>query len=184
MTVRIHSSDGEEIDITGMKVGLISADTDTDRFVGLYNKYQVYLKADADSDLNLAHCDLFVLDQSHDPFSYATLVEYMGGDHDLDLKQPYTVIRLNDKTNKHKDCDFFVLNLTTDERARKAAAKYVELCRKDYPALAHELSEKILRNTVNGQKQGWGRQRHEGEQQEQTPEQHRSEGSTASEAGE
>jgi len=190
LRVKIHSEDGEEIDITGMTIGLIDASVDTDRFVGLYNKYTVRYKADADADVELGHCDLFILDLCHDPFSFATLTEYIrddGGEIDLN-KQPYVVERIIDPNGKHKDCDYFVLNLTTEERARKAAAKYVDLCREKYPALAHELSEKILRNTLQKEnsdgegKIGWGLT--QVQQAQQTPLDERSEGSPASEAPE
>jgi len=133
---------------------------DREQYLGLFNKYEVRWKADADPDIKLSLCDLFILDQCHDIYSFATLKEYMGDDLEMDLTQPYTVKRNNDPVGKHKDCDFFVLNLTTDVRARKAAKKYVELCRDRYPALAHELGERILRNSIgdgNGQETrlGW-----------------------------
>lgn len=54
----------------------------------------------------------------------------------------YTVTR-NDGSPKHRDCEYFVLDLNHDEFAIAALKKYRKKCKDKYPALAADLKEKI-----------------------------------------
>lgn len=55
------------------------------------------------------------------------------------LEYKYTVKRNWDPENKHKDCFYFVLDITHDKHARKALKKYIKLCWKEHPVLAADL---------------------------------------------
>jgi len=54
----------------------------------------------------------------------------------------YHVKRLNDPTGKHKDCEYFILDLVHDKHAYAALRAYILSCRKEFPSLADDLSDK------------------------------------------
>lgn len=60
-------------------------------------------------------------------------------DEERGLYRKYYVRRLNDPTGKHKNCLYFVLDLTHDPYAIPAAQTYADACRGRYPILAEEL---------------------------------------------
>jgi len=60
-------------------------------------------------------------------------------DEERGLYRKYYVRKLNDPTGKHKNCFFFVLDLTHDPYAIQAAQTYADACRGRYPILAKEL---------------------------------------------
>lgn len=45
---------------------------------------------------------------------------------------------------KHDGCDYFVLDLTHDEFARKAIGAYAEACHSTHPELASALRRKLI----------------------------------------
>ena len=55
------------------------------------------------------------------------------------LYQKYKVERINDEEGKHKDCNYFVLDMVHDKHARAAVVAYAASCRHDYPQLADDL---------------------------------------------
>lgn len=50
----------------------------------------------------------------------------------------YTVIR-NDGSDKHKDCEYFVLDMNHDKYAKPAIRAYYEACLEEFPLLSYEL---------------------------------------------
>ena len=44
---------------------------------------------------------------------------------------------------KHHDCEYFVLDMHHDKHAISALRAYILSCRKEYPALAENLSDKV-----------------------------------------
>lgn len=60
-------------------------------------------------------------------------------DEERGLYRKYYVRRLNDPTGKHKNCFYFVLDMTHDPYAIPAAQAYANACRGRYPILAKEL---------------------------------------------
>ena len=59
------------------------------------------------------------------------------------LYEKYYVERRHDDAGKHKDCQFFVLDLDHDKHAIPALKAYAESCRAEYPALARDLGALI-----------------------------------------
>ena len=55
------------------------------------------------------------------------------------LYRKYEVKRLHDPTGKHKNCDYFVLDMKHDPFAIPALQTYERACRKKYPAQAKDL---------------------------------------------
>ena len=51
----------------------------------------------------------------------------------------YYVERINDKKGKHKNCQYFVLDLVHDKYAYPALIAYREACKEEYPQLADDL---------------------------------------------
>lgn len=51
---------------------------------------------------------------------------------------------------KHEKCEYFVLDLEHDKHARAALKAYAESCKKEYPALAHDLFVLLKRETDCG----------------------------------
>ena len=56
------------------------------------------------------------------------------------LYHKYDVIRL-DGSEKHEDCEYFVLDLTHDPFAWSALYSYAKACRHKYPKLADDLGK-------------------------------------------
>jgi len=59
-------------------------------------------------------------------------------DQERGLYEKYTVFR-NDGSLKHKNCEYFVLDLTHDKHAKVAILSYAESCETEYPQLAQDL---------------------------------------------
>ena len=55
------------------------------------------------------------------------------------LYRKHYVRKIDDPTGKHRNCFFFVLDLTHDPHAIPAARAYADSCRGRYPILAREL---------------------------------------------
>lgn len=55
------------------------------------------------------------------------------------LYHKYDVKRTQDTGDKHKDCKYFVLDLSHDPFAVPAIRAYAEACRKTHPVLSREL---------------------------------------------
>jgi len=55
------------------------------------------------------------------------------------IYRKYEVTRLNDPVGKHKNCNYFVLDLIHDEFALPALKAYAKACKKKYPQLAKDL---------------------------------------------
>lgn len=62
-------------------------------------------------------------------------------DHNEGLKDKYTIIR-NDGSDKHKNCDYFVLDITHDKFAKPALIAYAEACAMEFPLLSIDLRAK------------------------------------------
>lgn len=60
----------------------------------------------------------------------------------------YNVTRLNDVEGKHISCEYFVLDITHDPRARKAARFYASLVEQEEPQLAQDLYDLIFTEAV------------------------------------
>ena len=58
------------------------------------------------------------------------------------LYHKYYVERLNDPTGKHDGCEYFILDLNHDKHAYAALLAYILSCRKEFPSLADDLSDK------------------------------------------
>jgi len=65
------------------------------------------------------------------------------------LYRKYDVERIADPIGKHRDCEYFVLDLDHDPCAREALAAYIKACRPKYPTLAGDL-ERILKRMPDG----------------------------------
>jgi hypothetical protein len=63
----------------------------------------------------------------------------MVDDRKRGLYRKYDVRRLDDLAGKHKDCFFFVLDITHDKFAIPAIRAYAKACKQEYPALAADL---------------------------------------------
>lgn len=55
------------------------------------------------------------------------------------IYRKYRVERLNDSANKHKFCNYFVLDLDHDKFAIPALRAYAKACKKEYPQLAKDI---------------------------------------------
>lgn len=55
------------------------------------------------------------------------------------LHGKYRVEKVDDSNGKHKNCTFFVLDLTHDFHARVAARAYAIACMQDNPKLSKQL---------------------------------------------
>jgi len=53
---------------------------------------------------------------------------------------------------KHEKCDYFVLDVTHDKYAIPALRAYAKACKKEYPALANDLENKIFLMTFKGKR--------------------------------
>lgn len=134
-----------------------------DKMLGLYTKYDIYYKVDADPEWKLEVCDMFVLDLTHDPFAIKTLLEWRRSWEEANPgkiapdTQCYSVKRCKQKgdvdPHKHKNCEFWVLNVTIDPHALRALPVYIEQCREMYPGLASDLTQMVRRNTFGQQGQ-------------------------------
>jgi hypothetical protein len=51
---------------------------------------------------------------------------------------------------KHRDCQYFVLDLDHDKHAKAALRAYVKSCKKEFPALAMDLRELMKREKPCG----------------------------------
>jgi len=66
-------------------------------------------------------------------------------DKDRGLYHKYKVERIKpDPKGKHKDCDYYVLDMTHDTYAKVAIAAYVLECGIEFPELAKDLTERYL----------------------------------------
>jgi hypothetical protein len=63
----------------------------------------------------------------------------INSDKERGLYKKYNVSRVDDPTGKHKDCEYFVLDLTHDKHARAALQRYTYCCELEYPELAKDL---------------------------------------------
>jgi hypothetical protein len=62
-------------------------------------------------------------------------------DYQRGLYRKYHVERLNDPTGKHKDCQYYVLDLAHDKFAGPALRAYAYACEVEYPSLAADLRQ-------------------------------------------
>lgn len=60
-------------------------------------------------------------------------------DQEQGLYRKYHVERLNDKTGKHANCLYYVLDLDHDKHSAAALLAYADSCEADYPTLAFDL---------------------------------------------
>lgn len=61
------------------------------------------------------------------------------------LYEKYTVTRNHDAAGKHQRCAFFVLDLTHDPIARRAATWYASAVQSKQPGLASDLRQAVMR---------------------------------------
>lgn len=61
------------------------------------------------------------------------------------LYDKYTVTRNGDTTGKHQRCTFFVLDLTHDPIARRAATWYASAVQGKRPGLASDIRQAVMR---------------------------------------
>ena len=59
------------------------------------------------------------------------------------LYQKYQVTRLHDPSGKHRECEFYVLDLIHDGYARAALLAYAAACEDEFPKLARDLAAKL-----------------------------------------
>ena len=64
------------------------------------------------------------------------------GDTKRGLYGKYLVKR-RDGSEKHKNCDYFVLDITHDKHARKALKAYIKSCKEEFPLLADDLNKRL-----------------------------------------
>lgn len=71
------------------------------------------------------------------------------------LYRKYDVQRLDDKKGKHKNCEYYVLDLNHDKFAAPALRAYAEHCKREYPelakdlcAIADEVDERMLQKEI------------------------------------
>ena len=55
------------------------------------------------------------------------------------LYQKYKVERIDDIEGKHKNCNYFVLDMVHDKHARAAVIAYAASCHDEYPQLSDDL---------------------------------------------
>lgn len=60
------------------------------------------------------------------------------------IYRKYHVKRLRDKTKKHANCEYFVLDLKHDKFAYAALCAYSDACKHEYPQLAADLRSAAL----------------------------------------
>lgn len=60
-------------------------------------------------------------------------------DRQRGLYGKYRVERNNDPAGKHKDCEYFVLDLVHDKHAIAGLSAYADSCEHEYPLLARDL---------------------------------------------
>jgi len=60
-------------------------------------------------------------------------------DAERGIYDKYRVQRLNDSTNKHAECSYFVLDLVHDRHAKAALEAYADSCEAEFPELARDL---------------------------------------------
>ncbi len=58
------------------------------------------------------------------------------------LYRKYRVQRLGDREKKHRDCEYYVLDLVHDRHAPAALDAYAGSCAAEYPQLAKDLRAK------------------------------------------
>jgi hypothetical protein len=63
----------------------------------------------------------------------------MRSDHKRGIYMKYRVVRLNDPKKKHKNCSYFVLDLSHDKFAGPALRAYSDACALEFPKLARDL---------------------------------------------
>lgn len=63
----------------------------------------------------------------------------MSNDTTQGLYRKYHVRRVDDPTDKHADCRYFVLDPAHDKFAVTALIMYIAACEKEYPKLAQDL---------------------------------------------
>lgn len=68
----------------------------------------------------------------------------MSDDTKKGIYRKYRVQRLRDGEGKHRDCEYFVLDLKHDPHAQSALLSYAASCEKDYPELAKDLRKKAM----------------------------------------
>lgn len=84
---------------------------------------------------------------SHDHYPYSDGIgcpickddfcgEELHDDKQRGLYRKYHVERVNDPDGKHRDCEYFVLDLVHDKFAAAALRAYADACASEYPALA------------------------------------------------
>jgi hypothetical protein len=69
------------------------------------------------------------------------------------LYQKFSVSRTDGSSGlggKHEDCDYFVLDLSHDPHAYRALKAYIESCRGEFPALADDLTTRLIRMRRGG----------------------------------
>ena len=64
-------------------------------------------------------------------------------DEKCGLYQKYQVTRLHDPSGKHRECEFYVLDLIHDGYARAALLAYAAACEDEFPKLARDLAAKL-----------------------------------------
>ena len=52
---------------------------------------------------------------------------------------------------KHHGCEYFVLDLTHDPHAKAAVLAYAESCKNEYPQLAKDICDGVVRRNLRGQ---------------------------------
>lgn len=60
------------------------------------------------------------------------------------LYKKFEVSRIGDD-GKHKDCNYFVLDLNHDPHAIRAMHRYIYSCQEEYPLLAKDLRELLAK---------------------------------------
>lgn len=51
---------------------------------------------------------------------------------------------------KHDGCDYFVLDLSHDHHAYRALKAYIESCQREFPALADDLTTRLIKMRRDG----------------------------------
>lgn len=70
------------------------------------------------------------------------------GDKTRGLYGKFTITRTDGQSEagqKHDGCDYFVLDLTHDPFAFEALQRYAQACQFDYPLLAADIGDKLLK---------------------------------------
>lgn len=80
------------------------------------------------------------------------------GDPKRGLYNKFFVNRIDGQSNvgrKHRNCEYFVLDLTHDRHAQLALAAYSASCSEEYPLLAADLDAKVHEMEKRGE-DDWG----------------------------